>query len=84
AEYVAAARMAAQIACSAAGAMPDRMQAAIGKFNASDAVVPVTSIAHAVHGAIGVTEEYELQRYTRRLHAWRVADGSDRYWAREI
>ena len=84
AEHVAAARMAAQIACCAQGWQPDRMQAAIGKFNASEAVTPVTSIAHAVHGAIGITEEYDLQCYTRRLHAWRMADGSERYWAREI
>ncbi len=84
AEHVAAARMAAQIACCAQGWQPDRMQAAIGKFNVSEAVTPVTSIAHAVHGAIGITAEYDLQCYTRRLHAWRMADGSERYWAREI
>ena len=84
AEQVAAARMAAQIACNADSWQPDRMRAAIGKFNASEAVTPVTSIAHAVHGAIGVTGEYDLQLYTRRLHAWRLADGSERYWAREL
>ncbi|QWC92022.1 acyl-CoA dehydrogenase family protein [Cupriavidus metallidurans] len=84
AEQVAAVRMAAQIACAADGWQPDRLRAAIGKFNASDAVTAVTSIAHAVHGAIGVTAEYDLQLYTRRLHAWRLADGSERYWAREL
>ncbi|CPQ60365.1 acyl-CoA dehydrogenase [Bordetella pertussis] len=36
--------------------------------------------AHAVHGAIGVTEEYDLQLYTRRLHGWRLAHGSEAYW----
>lgn len=84
AEHVAAARMAAQIACASGDAWPDRMRAAIGKLNASEAVTPVTSIAHAVHGAIGITEEYDLQLFTRRLHAWRLADGSERFWAREI
>ncbi|GJG97261.1 acyl-CoA dehydrogenase [Cupriavidus pauculus] len=84
AEHVAAARMAAQIAFAGAGWQPQRMHAAIAKFNASDAVTPVTSMAHAVHGAIGVTAEYDLQLYTRRLHAWRMADGSERYWARQI
>ncbi|KAI3591902.1 Butyryl-CoA dehydrogenase [Cupriavidus sp. U2] len=84
AEQVAATRMAAQIAFSGDGATPHRMHAAIAKFGASEAVAPVTSMAHAVHGAIGVTAEYDLQLYTRRLHAWRVADGSERYWAREI
>ena len=84
AEQVAATRMAAQIAFPGDGWTPHRMHAAIAKFNASDAVAPVTSMAHAVHGAIGITAEYDLQLYTRRLHAWRLADGSEQYWAREI
>lgn len=84
AEQVAAVRMAAQIACSGEGWQPDRMHAAIGKFNASDAVTSVSAAAHAVHGALGITAEYDLQLFTRRLHAWRMADGSERYWAREI
>jgi len=29
-----------------------------------------------------VTEEYDLQLYTRRLHEWRMADGSEAYWNR--
>jgi len=84
AEQVAAVRMAAQVACASADAWPDPIRVAIGKLNASDAVATVTAIAHAVHGAIGITEEYDLQLLTRRLHAWRLADGSERYWAREI
>lgn len=84
AEHVAAARVAAQLACDSDGATPDRLRAAIGKLRASDAVTPVAAIAHAVHGAIGITEEYDLQLYTRRLHAWRVADGSERWWSRVL
>jgi len=33
-----------------------------------------------VHGAIGFTAEYDLQIYTRRLHAWRQTAGSESYW----
>ncbi|MEC3768365.1 acyl-CoA dehydrogenase family protein [Cupriavidus sp. SS-3] len=84
AEHVAAARVAAQLACDSDGATPDPLRAAIGKLRASDAVTPVAAIAHAVHGAIGITEEYDLQLYTRRLHAWRVADGSERWWSRVL
>ncbi|WP_423739669.1 acyl-CoA dehydrogenase family protein [Cupriavidus basilensis] len=84
AEHVTAARMAAQIACAGGGWRPDPLRAAIGKLNASEAVTPVAAIAHAVHGAIGITEEYDLQIYTRRLHAWRLADGSQTYWARVV
>ncbi|SCU91224.1 hypothetical protein CNECB9_5060001 [Cupriavidus necator] len=29
-----------------------------------------------------MTEEYDLQLYTRRLHEWRMADGSEAYWNR--
>lgn len=32
--------------------------------------------AHQAHGAIGMTREYPLQQVTRRLHAWRQAEGS--------
>ncbi|BDB26534.1 acyl-CoA dehydrogenase [Cupriavidus sp. TA19] len=84
AEHVAAARVAAQLACDSSTGEPDRLRAAIGKLRASDAVTPVAAIAHAVHGAIGITEEYDLQLYTRRLHAWRVADGSERWWSRVL
>ncbi|SDO65581.1 acyl-CoA dehydrogenase [Nakamurella panacisegetis] len=31
--------------------------------------------AHQVHGAIGMTREYPLHLFTRRLHAWRTVDG---------
>lgn len=84
AEHVAATRVAAQLACQAEGWMPDPMRAALGKCQASEAAHAVASIAHAVHGAIGVTEEYDLQLFTRRLHAWRMADGSEAYWGRVI
>lgn len=84
AEHVAATRVAAQLACQAEGWLPDPMRAALGKCQASEAAHAVASIAHAVHGAIGVTEEYDLQLFTRRLHAWRMADGSEAYWGRVI
>ncbi|CAG2148875.1 acyl-CoA dehydrogenase family protein [Cupriavidus plantarum] len=84
AEHVAATRMAAQLACQGEGWQPDAMRAAIGKCQASEAASTVAALAHAVHGAIGVTEEYDLQLFTRRLHAWRMAEGSERYWGRWI
>ncbi len=40
--------------------------------------------AHQVHGAIGVTEEYLLQQYTRRAWAWRDEFGSERHWAQVL
>lgn len=41
-------------------------------------------IGHQVHGAIGVTLEYELHRHTRRLMAWRDRDGSEVRFATEF
>jgi alkylation response protein AidB-like acyl-CoA dehydrogenase len=37
-----------------------------------------------VHGGMGFTEEYDLQLYTRRLHEWRIAYGSEAFWNREL
>ena len=80
AEHVFAARMAAQIGCRAEGVVPDRLNVAIAKARTSEAALEVASAAHAIHGAIGFTAEFDLQLYTRRLHAWRQAAGSESYW----
>lgn len=84
AEEVAASRMAAEIGCASASHTPDPVLAAIAKSRTSEAAWTVASIAHAVHGAIGITEEYDLQLQTRRLHEWRLAYGSESYWNSEI
>ncbi|KAG0741354.1 hypothetical protein G6F24_016736 [Rhizopus arrhizus] len=61
AEQVWAVRMAAQLAFQGTGGRPQAMLAAMGKARASLAAPIVADIAHAVHGAIGVTAEYDLQ-----------------------
>lgn len=80
AEQVAAARMAAQIGCQGQGLMPDPLCAAIAKSRTSAAAAIVTPMAHAIHGAIGVTAELDPQLYTRRLHRWRGEYGSEHAW----
>ncbi|KQP22055.1 acyl-CoA dehydrogenase family protein [Pseudorhodoferax sp. Leaf267] len=80
AEHVFAARMAAQIGCRAADLVPERLHVAIAKARTSEAALEVAGLAHAIHGAIGFTAEFDLQLYTRRLHAWRQAAGSESYW----
>lgn len=80
AEHTAAASMAAEAAFQGAGNAPTLLKAAIAKSRTSEAAVLVASIAHALHGAIGVTEEYDLQLLTRCLHEWRTAHGSEAYW----
>ncbi|HEY2417017.1 MAG TPA: acyl-CoA dehydrogenase [Steroidobacteraceae bacterium] len=74
-EQVFAARTAAQLGCSG-----NRLRVAIAKARTSEAALEVASLGHSIHGAIGFTEEYDLQLYTRRLHAWRQAGGSESYW----
>lgn len=79
-EHVFAARMAAQLGCSGAGVVPDRLRVATAKARCSEAALVVAELAHAIHGAIGFTAEYDLQLFTRRLHAWRQTAGSEAYW----
>lgn len=83
AEQVVLARIAAQIGCSGE-LIPTLFNAATAKQVASAAAVQISAIAHAVHGAIGISEAYDLQLYTRRLHEWRAAYGSERYWAAQL
>lgn len=80
-ELAAAAAMAAELACDTAGPVPDSLRVACAKARTSDAAFAAANIAHAVHGAIGVTAELDLQLYTRRLWAWRLDFGSEAYWA---
>ena len=57
---------------------------ACAKLRADMATGKAALIAHQVHGAIGIAEEYDLHRFTQRLWAWRSEFGNDRYWAREL
>lgn len=80
AEHTAAASIAAEAAFQGAENAPSLLTAAMAKSRTSEAAVLVASVAHALHGAIGVTEEYDLQLLTRSLHEWRTAHGSEAYW----
>jgi acyl-CoA dehydrogenase len=83
AEHVFAARMAAQMGCTAGGAQPlapDALRVAVAKARTSEAALEVAALSHSIHGAIGFTAEFDLQVYTRRLHAWRQAAGAESHW----
>ena len=87
---VAAARMAAMVACAdAPGAASAEypaayFSAAVAKVRAGEAATRAASIAHQVHGAIGFTYEHSLNFATRRLWAWREAYGADAWWAQQL
>lgn len=84
AEQVVASRMAAQMGCESISHLPHPSLVAVAKARTSEAAVTVASIAHAVHGAMGFTDAYDLQLYTRRLHEWRFAYGSEAYWTEKL
>lgn len=53
------------------------------RITTADAATWVARSAHQLHGAVGVTHEYGLHRYTTKLWAWRDADTCQRsYCAR--
>lgn len=37
-----------------------------------------------MHGAIGMTDEFDLAIVTRRLHEWRMQYGAESVWNRRI
>lgn len=84
AEQVFGVRMASEMSCAEDGFQPAPLTAALAKMQCSQAVDKIASISHAVHGAIGVTQEYDLQLYTRRLREWARSGGGHGYWAGRI
>ncbi len=84
AEQVAAAAIAAEAAFQAGDRTPRLLPAAMAKARTSEAAPAVANTAHALHGAIGVTEEYDLQLFTRRLHEGRMAYGGESFWHRLV
>ncbi|MFE2985727.1 acyl-CoA dehydrogenase family protein [Streptomyces sp. NPDC055092] len=72
----------ADTALSLAGTRPAGV--AIAALTASRTATEVARIAHQLHGAVGITQEYPLHALTRRLWAWRDAVAPPSVWAREL
>lgn len=80
--HTAAVGIAADAALTSLESPTDRRLAiAVAKIRAGEAVGPANSIAHQVHGAIGITKEHSLHFATRRLWSWRAEFGSENQWA---
>ena len=85
AEEVAAAGVAVDFAArSFTDPAQRRFTIACAKLRAGEAAGKAAAIAHQMHGAIGFTREYELQRYTRALWTWRDQFGNEAWWAQEL
>lgn len=77
---------AVRIAAEQAFARPeiDLLSSAVAKARASKAAPAINAIGHLVHGAIGITAEFDLQLCTRRLAEWRLCFGGERLWCELI
>jgi hypothetical protein len=78
------AAMAARLALADPALALPHGRVAAAREVACSAAEQVCGVAHAVHGAIGVTAEYDLQLFTRRLKGWAAEFGSSRYWASRL
>jgi acyl-CoA dehydrogenase len=75
-----AATWAARLACMS----PNPSDTAVAKGWISAASAEVAALGHQLHGAIGFTEEYGLQRLSKRLRTLRFAYGDDRFHHRTL
>lgn len=57
------------------------LEIAGAKIRCGEAAGQGAAIAHQSHGAIGFTKEHILNRFTRRLWAWRDEFGNESTWA---
>jgi acyl-CoA dehydrogenase len=62
----------------------DELGVAAARVAMNRAADTARTAAHQIHGAIGMTFEYDLQLYSRRISAWRHEFGAHRYWARRV
>jgi acyl-CoA dehydrogenase len=83
-EEVHAVHVAARAALTGPPDAIDRQRVAAAKIRAGQAAQSVAAIAHAVHGAIGISAEHVLHHFTRRLHRWRMAHGGEAWWASQL
>ncbi|WP_423923344.1 acyl-CoA dehydrogenase family protein [Candidatus Poriferisodalis sp.] len=74
-------RMAAECAAREATRGGADFEIAAAKLIANQAAARATKACHQAHGAMGMTQEYPLHHYSRRLWSWRKEYGSDAHWS---
>jgi acyl-CoA dehydrogenase len=84
ASHTAAASAAATAAVYAAQKGGAAFEIAAAKTRVSEAAGLSAKTAHQVHGAMGITKEYPLHFWTRRLLAWREEFGNEVQWAQAL
>jgi acyl-CoA dehydrogenase len=78
------ASMAADLATRALGAGDARFEIAAARVIVDAAAVEATRASHQAHGAMGVTREYPLHHFSRRLWAWRHEYRAASHWRRSL
>jgi acyl-CoA dehydrogenase len=84
AEHTACALLAAEAAFAESARDVAVLPIMAAKICAGEAASIGASTAHAVHGAIGFTDEHSLHLKTRRLWAWRAEYGSQNSWSQKL
>jgi acyl-CoA dehydrogenase len=84
AEHTACSLIAAEAAFAESTADIAALPIMAAKICVGEAASIGASTAHAVHGAIGFTDEHTLHLKTRRLWAWRAEYGSQAYWSQRL
>ena len=74
-------RMAAEVAAREATRGDAPFEIAAAKLVANQAAARATKACHQAHGAMGMTQEYPLHHFSRRLWSWRKEYGSDAHWS---
>lgn len=74
-------RMAAEVAAREATRGDAPFEIAAAKLIANQAAARATKACHQAHGAMGMTQEYPLHHFSRRLWSWRKEYGSDSHWS---
>jgi acyl-CoA dehydrogenase len=87
------ARLADEVAAAAATALSAAgeverggggIAVACAKTRVGEAAATGAGIAHQIHAAIGVTEEFALHHSTLRLQAWRSEYGTEPGWSERL
>jgi acyl-CoA dehydrogenase len=79
-----AAEVAAREASRRESVFEARFEIAAAKVLADEAARIAGRSAHQAHGAMGMTQEYSLHQFSRRLWSWRNEYGNSRFWTRHL
>lgn len=84
AECVSSSQMAAELAFESPSIEPKHKNILLAKHEVSLVANKVANIAHALHGAIGITQEFPLHYYTKIMRQQRFLGGSEQFWAERL